>query len=112
MMTKEQNKIVVLITTATVEEAHSIANLLLTRRKAACVNIMPRVGSLFWWQSKIEEAEESLLIVKTRKSLLTEIVDMVKKAHSYQVPEIIALPIIGGNEEYLKWIDETTSTGE
>jgi len=105
---KESNQVVILITTATEEEARSIAGLLLNQRKAACVNIVPRVDSLFRWQGKLDSAKESLLIIKTRASLLPEIVEMVKKAHSYELPEIIALPIINGSEDYLKWIDNET----
>ncbi len=108
---KEASHVVVLITTATEEEAHSIADLLLNQGKVACVNIMPRVDSLFRWQGKIDSAQESLLIVKTIASLLPEITDMVKRAHSYDVPEIIALPIIGGNEDYLKWMDSEVEAG-
>jgi periplasmic divalent cation tolerance protein len=102
---KDTGKVVVLVTTGTEEEAHKIAELLLTRRKAACVNIVPKVDSSFWWQGKLDSAQENLLIIKTRASLLSEIIGLVKSIHSYQVPEIIALPIIGGNEDYLKWID-------
>ena len=103
---KETGKIVILVTTSSEPEAHKIAELLLTQRKAACVNIVPKVESSFWWQGKLDSAKESLLIIKTNASLLSEIVDLVKTAHSYEVPEIIALPIIGGNEDYLKWIDD------
>ena len=102
---KETGRIVVLITTGREEEAHNIAKLLLSQRKAACVNIVPRVDSLFWWQEKLDSAQESLLIIKTKASLLPEIVNLVKGVHNYQVPEIIALPILGGNEDYLKWVD-------
>jgi periplasmic divalent cation tolerance protein len=102
---KETGKIVIFVTTGSEQEAHKIADLLLTRRKAACVNVVPKVESSFWWRGKLDAAEESLLIIKTNASLLPEIVDLVKTAHSYEVPEIIALPIIGGNEDYLKWID-------
>ena len=102
---KEASKVVVLITTATETEAHNIAELLLNQRKAACVNIVPRVDSLFRWQGKLDSAQESLLIVKATTSLLPEIIEMVKRAHSYETPEIIALPIISGNEDYLKWMD-------
>ena len=102
---KDTSKVVVLITTATEGEAHSIAELLLNQRKVACVNIVPKVDSLFWWRGKLDSAQESLLIVKSRASLLPEIVEVVKGAHSYEVPEIIALPIISGNEDYLRWID-------
>jgi periplasmic divalent cation tolerance protein len=65
---------------------------------------VPEVSSSFWWQGKPEQAQESLLIVKSQASALDEIVDLVKKHHSYDVPEIIALPIIGGNPDYLDWI--------
>ena len=103
---KETGKIVILVTTSSEQEAHKIADLLLSRRKAACVNIVPKVESSFWWQGKLDSAKESLLIIKTEASLLSEIVDLVRTAHSYEVPEIIALPIIGGNVDYLKWIGD------
>jgi len=103
---KETGKIVVLVTSSSEEEAHKVAELLLAKRKAACVNIVPGVDSSFWWQGKLDSTRESLLIIKTRASLLTEIIGLVKSVHSYEVPEIIALPIIGGNEDYLKWIDD------
>ena len=108
---EKASRVVVLITTATEEEAHRIAKLLLNQRKAACVNIVPRVASSFWWQGQLDSAQESLLIVKTKASLLPEIVEMVKKAHSYEVPEVIALPIINGNEDYLRWIDSEVEQG-
>ena len=96
--------IVLFITAADAEEAQRIAHVLVKERKAACVNIVPRVSSLFWWQDKLDSAQESLLIVKSRASVLNQIVDLVKGHHSYDVPEIIALPIIGGNPDYLEWI--------
>jgi periplasmic divalent cation tolerance protein len=103
--TNSTNSVVVLITTGNEEEAHKIAKLLVKERRAACVNIVPNVDSLFRWEGKIDSADESLLLVKTRASLLSEIIGLVKEVHSYQVPEIIAMPIIGGSEEYLKWLD-------
>jgi len=96
---------VVLITAGSEEEAHKIAELLVNEKKAAYVNIVPEVDSLFRWKGKIDSAHESLLLVKTRASLLSEIISLVKQIHSYEVPEIIALPIVGGSEEYLKWLD-------
>lgn len=96
--------IVVLITTGTPEEAQRIAAVLLEQRKAACVNIIPQVSSRFWWKGKLDSAEESLLIVKTRASLLDEIVALVKEVHSYDVAEVIALPVVGGNQDYLDWM--------
>ena len=101
---EESADIVLFITTADAEEARRIADVLLKERKAACVNIVPAVSSLFWWQDKVEKAEESLLMVKSRASVLNQIVKLVKQHHSYDVPEIIALPIIGGNPDYLEWI--------
>lgn len=101
---KEPACIVVFITTATAEEAQQISKRLLEQRKAACVNIVPKVSSSFWWQSKIDLAQESLLIIKTKASQLDELVRLVKEAHSYDIPEIIAMPIVGGNQDYLDWI--------
>ena len=102
---------VFLVTASSEEEAKKIARLLLEQRKAACVNIVPGVSSSYWWKGKLESASESLLIVKSKASLSDEIVRLVKGAHSYQAPEIIALPIIGGNPEYLAWIDAEVSEG-
>jgi len=101
---KETGDIVVFITAASEEEGRRIAGLLLERRKAACVNIVHGVDSVFWWKGELDSARESLLVVKTRASLLSEVINLVKGAHSYEVPEIIALPVIGGNEDYLAWL--------
>lgn len=100
--------IVVFITSETQSQGREIADALLAGKLAACVNIVPQVQSKFWWQGKIDSADESLLIVKTRTDLLDKVIASVKSKHSYTVPEIIALPIIGGNKDYLDWIDETT----
>ncbi len=102
---KKVDKIVVLITTDSEEEAYRIAGSLVKEKKAACVNIVPRVNSLFRWEEKLDSARESLLLIKTKESLFPEIVELVKRTHSYEVPEIIALPIIDGSEDYLKWLD-------
>lgn len=102
---KEFTYVVILITTGTGEEAEKIANILVSQKKAACVNIIPRVNSLFWWQSKLDSAQESLLVVKSKASLLDEIIKLVKENHSYDIPEVIALPIIAGNSDYLDWIN-------
>ncbi|MFC2003683.1 divalent-cation tolerance protein CutA [Chloroflexota bacterium] len=102
---KEFTYIVVFITAATTEEAKRISRALLEQRKAACINIVPGVSSCFWWQGKLDSAEESLLVVKTKASLLDDIISLVRKVHSYEIPEVIALPIIGGNRDYLDWID-------
>ncbi len=104
---KEADHIVVLIATGSEEEARRIGQLLVDREKAACVNIVPRVNSLFRWEGQFESAQESLMLVKTKASLFPEVAELVKTVHSYEVPEIVALPIIAGGEEYLKWLDIT-----
>ena len=105
---EDRAHIVVFITTATVEEAQRIANILVRSRKAACVNIVPEVHSIFRWHGKMDSADEALLIVKTREALLDELIELVKENHSYEVPEIVALPIVGGNPDCLRWLDAET----
>ena len=96
--------LVVLVTTSSLEESRKIATELFRKRKAACVNIVPGVNSLFRWQGELDSANEYLLIIKTRASLLDEIVALVRQVHSYDVPEIIALPVVGGSQDYLEWV--------
>jgi len=103
---REEDYLVVFITTATAEEAGRIADILVSERKAACVSIISGLHSRFWWQGKIDSADEALLIVKTKAGLLDELIGLVKQNHSYEVPEVIALPIVGGNQDYLKWLGE------
>jgi periplasmic divalent cation tolerance protein len=105
---RETGKIVIFVTSSSEEEAHKIALTLLNAKKAACVNIVPRIDSSYWWQGKLESHQESLLVIKSEATQLEQIVTLVKSIHSYEVPEIIALPIIGGNPEYLHWIGEVT----
>lgn len=102
---KQQSYIVVFITAKDTEEAERIAQTLLKQRQAACVNILPQVNSHFWWNNKLDSSQENLLVVKTKDSLLPDIIKSVKKIHSYEVPEIIAMPIVGGNQDYLGWIE-------
>jgi len=104
--------VVVLITTPSKEEAERIARDLLSKKLAACVNMVSDVKSLFWWEEKIDEANESLLVIKTRLDQMKELIESVKQIHSYTVPEIIALPIITGNTRYLEWINQTIKKPE
>jgi len=102
--------IVVLVTAKDKQEAKRIAAALLEEKLIACANILDGVKSLFWWEAKIDNADEVLLLLKSKKGLFNKIVRCVRMVHSYKVPEIIALPIIKGYNPYLKWIDESTRT--
>jgi periplasmic divalent cation tolerance protein len=104
MIEEGTDYLVVLVTASSSEEACQIADELLRRRQAACINIVPEVSSLFWWQGERESAQESLLVIKTRASLFSDIVDLVGRIHSYDVPEIIALPIVRGGPAYMEWL--------
>ena len=105
---KDSGYVVVFVTSSSNDEAERIAGVLVSRRNAACVNIVPHVRSKFWWQGKIDSEDEALLIVKTRAELLGDVIGLVRANHSYEVPEVIAMPIVGGNEDYLAWIDKET----
>lgn len=101
--------IVVLVTASSEEEASRIGQAMVRRRLAACVNIMPGVRSLFWWEGKVSEEKEVLLLMKTRAPLFPQLAKEVKALHSYQVPEIIALPIQKGQADYVAWIQTVTN---
>lgn len=101
-------EIVVLVTTKNLREGRKIAGLLVEEKLAACVNLVPRVESVFLWKGKICRENEVLLVIKTRLSIFPRLERRVKKLHSYSVPEIIALPIEKGSKEYLAWIRQCT----
>lgn len=101
-------EIAVFITSSSEEEASRIAGSLVGERLAACVNIIKNIRSIYAWQGKVCDDAEVLMIVKTQRCLFNKLKDRVKELHSYDVPEIIALPIIDGSEDYLKWIREST----
>lgn len=96
---------VIFVTCANLKEARRIAKGLLEKKLAACVSITSPVESFFWWEGKIDHAEEVLLIIKSKKTKLPALMQLVKSLHSYQVPEIIALPVTQGYRPYLRWID-------
>ena len=100
---------IVLVTAATPSEAEKIAEHLLDKRLAACCNIISDIHSLFHWQGGIGSEKEVLMILKTRVELFDTLKETVLKYHSYDTPEIIALPVIAGTQEYLDWIDKETS---
>jgi periplasmic divalent cation tolerance protein len=102
------DEIIVLITTSTSDEAAKIGKALVDGHLAACVNIVPEVRSLFFWEGKTQDEKESLLICKTRLPRMEQLVARVKSLHSYAVPEVIALPIVAGSRDYLDWIKDVT----
>jgi periplasmic divalent cation tolerance protein len=101
-------EIVIYITAPSEDDAAKIARSLVESRLAACVNIIKNVRSIYTWQGNIEDDSEVLMIVKTQKKHLDALSSKVKELHSYDVPEIIVLPIIAGSEDYLKWIKDST----
>jgi len=101
------DEIIVLITASSKEEAVTIGKTLVDEHLAACVNIISEIFSLFFWEGKTQDARETLLIVKSRRTLMEKIVVRVKSLHSYSVPEVIALPIVAGSRDYLDWVTET-----
>lgn len=96
--------VIVLVTAGSEEEAGKIADALLDKKIAACVNIIPSVKSVFWWEGKKETEEEFLLLIKSRTEIVDEVVEAVKANHSYDVPEIISIPVSNGSKAYLKWL--------
>ncbi|MGH7166549.1 MAG: divalent-cation tolerance protein CutA [Nitrospiraceae bacterium] len=107
-MKRSAQEIVVLVTASSEEEAARIGRALVEGSLAACANVLPRVRSIFRWEGKVSEEQESLMIVKSRSDLFDDLAKTVKRLHSYQVPEIIAVPIAHGSPEYLAWIHEVT----
>jgi periplasmic divalent cation tolerance protein len=103
--------LVVLITAGSQEEAEHLAHRLVAEMLAACVNVVPGVTSVYRWEGEIQRDQEWLLIVKTERQILDSLIQRVQVLHSYEVPEIIALPLVGGSEAYLRWISDQVHGG-
>jgi periplasmic divalent cation tolerance protein len=104
--------IVVFVTAPSAGEAARIGRVVVDERLAACANVVPSIASTYWWQGVVEEAAEVLILLKTRQELLEPLIRRVRALHSYTVPEVIAVPIAGGNPDYLRWIDDSTAEAE
>ncbi len=104
------DKIVVLTTCDSKKRADKLARHLVKRRVAACVNVLPKARSIYRWKEKIEEASEWMLIIKSRRDLFADLRAEIEKLHTYEVPELIALPIVDGSEPYLAWFDAQLTT--
>lgn len=100
------DKIVVLSTCATGEEAEKLARLLLDGRLAACVSVIPGVRSFYHWKGAIESSGECLLMIKTSRGLFADLCETLGKAHSYEVPEAIAVPVVAGAASYIEWMEK------
>jgi periplasmic divalent cation tolerance protein len=100
--------VVVLMTAATRAEAERIATALVEERLAACVNLVAPIRSIYRWQGRVERAGEVLMIGKTRRALVARLAARVRDLHGYDVPEVVALPVVAGSRPYLAWVDAET----
>ncbi len=101
------DKLLVLSTAGSESEARKIAQTLVQHRLAACVNIVPKIHSVYRWKGKVEQAEEYLLVIKTVKARKEEVRAAICELHSYQLPECIAIQVESGSAEYLKWVEDS-----
>jgi periplasmic divalent cation tolerance protein len=106
------DKIVVLSTCDSEEQAALLARHLVEQRLAACVNILPHVRSIYRWNEKVEDSGEWMLVIKSRRDLFVVLRAEIEKMHSYEVPEMIALPVVEGSEAYLGWLDHELRAAE
>ena len=100
---------IVYVTTGSEDEARTIGRTVVAERLAACANLLGRIESVYWWEGAVQEDAETALILKTRDALIDPLIARVKELHSYDCPCVVALPIAGGNPEFLKWIESETS---
>lgn len=102
-----EKAIVVFVTTPSHSDAADIAKTIVSERLAACVNIIPNIRSIFFWENKVQDEQETLMIIKTAQTLFEQLKKRIITIHPYSVPEIISIEINEGNQEYIKWIYET-----
>lgn len=109
MAIEKKDIIIVLVATSGLDEAKKIAQAVLTAREAACVTIVPTVHSMYWWEGKIAQEEEAMVIMKTTANHYRAIEKTIKELHSYKVPEIVALSVNDGLPQYLEWVAREVS---
>ena len=98
-------KIIVFSNCGTEEEAMRVAHALIGSKLAACVNVLPKIRSVYRWKGAIEEESEWMLVIKSSRPLFSQLQAALRKAHSYDVPEVLAIPVVDGSPEYLRWLD-------
>jgi len=100
----------VYITCANLEEAKNIGKKIVEERLAACANIIDNIYSFYWWEGKLQDDKETIIIAKTKNSLVHDLIEKVKSMHSYECPCIVTLPILEGNIDFLEWVVKETKT--
>lgn len=106
-MKRTSRHVVVLVTVPDSRVGRRIARAVLQDRLAACVNLLPKLESHYWWKGRIESSAERLLLIKTDRARLSELENIVRANHPYDTPEFVALPIQAGSQRYLRWIDDS-----
>ncbi|KAK3244392.1 divalent ion tolerance protein CutA [Cymbomonas tetramitiformis] len=101
--------VAIYVTVPDKETGKKIASALIESKLAACVNMIPGVESMYWWEGKVETDQELLLMIKSRQSLVNEVTAKVNEVHPYDVPEVISVPITGGSDKYLQWLADSTT---
>ena len=108
MWREDDDAVLILCTAPNADDAASLGRQLVERRLAACVNVVDGLRSIYRWRGEVQDEPEALLIVKTRREVLTDLERWLREAHPYEVPEIVALPLVGGSAPYLQWVLEQT----
>lgn len=107
-----KNKAIVMISTCSgMDQGRQLARALVTDGLAACVNLVPAVHSVYRWEGQVQEDQETLMLIKTAEQRAGEVTAWLQEHHSYEVPEVIALPVIGGSDRYLRWVADATAMG-
>jgi periplasmic divalent cation tolerance protein len=110
LMTRAGRYRVVLVTCASIAEARRIGRGVVEKRLAACANIVARVESIYRWQGNVERAREALVMLKTTSLRLKELEQEVRRMHSYEAPEFLALPVVSGSQKYLNWLNDSVAS--
>lgn len=111
-MKHTRQHVVVLVTAPDLKSAKALASAALEARLAACVNVIPKIESFFWWEGKLQKADEAQMVFKTTLAKVTELEKLIEEKHSYDTPEFLVLPAVGGNSQYLEWLNTSVRPDE